>query len=103
MFQWLERLTSQHDVVDSNPTSSPEIVPSGLDVFVANTEGRNITHNGSASANNYPTLLFFPDWYPNEPNNNVGMEDCVIMERTRQWTWNDLYCLRRVYYICEQA
>ena len=54
--------------------------------------------------------ISFTNWYPGEPNNNAGSEDCVELMNKVSWVndvdasgkWNDLDCSdSSCYYICE--
>ena len=36
-----------------------------------------------------------------EPNDSLGMEDCVTLGRFGDYTWNDATCSNLAHYICE--
>ncbi|KAL4218981.1 hypothetical protein ACF0H5_021567 [Mactra antiquata] len=40
-------------------------------------------------------------WYPGEPNQNGGEEDCLSFYTRYNFAWNDEHCDRPEYYICE--
>ncbi|XP_071399625.1 CD209 antigen-like protein E [Centroberyx affinis] len=51
------------------------------------------------------TSLTIEFWYPLQPNNSGGGEDCVefYIGDLANRGWNDLSCLARNYWICERA
>ncbi|XP_063419080.1 C-type lectin domain family 17, member A-like [Mytilus trossulus] len=46
------------------------------------------------------THVTYDNFDSNEPNNNNGIEDCIIVRN--DGTWNDYICNRTLYYICEK-
>ena len=44
----------------------------------------------------------YTDWYPNEPNQSGGEEDCMTFFPNVNFHWNDEGCEMQEFYICEQ-
>ncbi|CAG5124222.1 unnamed protein product [Candidula unifasciata] len=42
----------------------------------------------------------FVDWVPGEPNDSSG-QDCLILDRQNEYSWDDYSCNMAVYFICE--
>jgi len=49
------------------------------------------------------TSLSYGNWYPGEPNNNGGEENCVDMYVPRDGKWNDYRCDHTLPSICEMG
>ena len=48
------------------------------------------------------SLAVYLNFDSNEPNNfKGGPEDCVEMDPSRKWKWNDLNCNTSLHYSCE--
>ncbi|KAJ8312126.1 hypothetical protein KUTeg_009499 [Tegillarca granosa] len=45
----------------------------------------------------------FTDWYPSEPNNLNGDQDCAALTRLADFRWDDLRCTEIIYYICKKS
>ena len=46
--------------------------------------------------------FLFSNWYPGEPNNDYGNEDCINMYMSRfKGTWNDKPCDYKLPFICK--
>lgn len=43
----------------------------------------------------------FTDWNPGQPDNAGGHEDCLEIEKTYNYKWNDVVCGTTNGYICE--
>ncbi|XP_046543030.1 C-type lectin-like [Haliotis rubra] len=43
----------------------------------------------------------FTDWARGEPNNSNGGENCVQLDRSHSYQWNDALCHNRNHFICE--
>ncbi|NXO00783.1 MRC1 protein, partial [Rhinopomastus cyanomelas] len=43
----------------------------------------------------------YENWDEDEPNNNEGLEHCVMINRSPQMRWNDLRCENLLNWICE--
>ncbi|KAJ8312831.1 hypothetical protein KUTeg_010204 [Tegillarca granosa] len=48
-------------------------------------------------------ILVFTDWYPSEPNNLNGDQDCAAITRSADFRWDDLSCTALIYYICKKS
>lgn len=46
--------------------------------------------------------MIFTDWAPNQPDNNGGVEHCIMMWGTTGMQWNDASCDFQAYFICER-
>lgn len=40
-------------------------------------------------------------WYPGEPNQSAGEEDCLAFYTRYHFAWNDEHCNKPMPYICE--
>lgn len=49
----------------------------------------------------FPTQVIYENWDEDEPNNDKGIERCVMFNRSPQMRWNDLYCEYLLNWICE--
>lgn len=48
--------------------------------------------------------MHYQSWYPREPNNQGGHENCVEFVYDRAlFGWNDINCMREFYVMCEQS
>ncbi|XP_052763180.1 perlucin-like [Mya arenaria] len=45
--------------------------------------------------------LTFTDWFPGEPNNANGVEDCAMFDHNHNFKWNDVACNQQYFSICE--
>ncbi|XP_031470281.1 macrophage mannose receptor 1-like [Phasianus colchicus] len=45
--------------------------------------------------------VIYENWDEDEPNNDKGIEHCVMFNRSPQMRWNDLYCEHLLNWICE--
>ncbi|CAC5425072.1 unnamed protein product [Mytilus coruscus] len=43
----------------------------------------------------------FTDWHSGQPDNAAGNEDCLHIEKTLLYKWNDIDCNTYMAYICE--
>ncbi|XP_076070872.1 perlucin-like protein [Mytilus galloprovincialis] len=41
------------------------------------------------------------DWYPGQPSNSGGNQDCLEMRKSHNYQWNDIMCSTTNGYICE--
>ena len=57
------------------------------------SEGYFVWEDGSSTT--------YTNWELDEPNNLDGGEDCVVLNRFVDQTWNDEKCSHSFYYICE--
>lgn len=47
------------------------------------------------------TSTGYSNWQQGQPDNNDGVENCVNLEDTFHWRWNDLSCRINQNYVCE--
>ena len=67
------------------------------------TAGNDIQKEGTfVWAGSNDLITDYSDWYPTEPNQNGGEEDCVAFFPLLNYQWNDEHCDRREFFICEQ-
>ncbi|XP_063404339.1 perlucin-like [Mytilus trossulus] len=45
--------------------------------------------------------LSYTNWYPTEPNNQNGKENCLEIKSHRANGWNDIDCSHELNFICE--
>ncbi|KAL4237890.1 Collectin-12 [Mactra antiquata] len=45
----------------------------------------------------------FTDWMPGQPNNYQRAQECMALDGTHSYMWNDADCKTNYYYICEQS
>ncbi|XP_060562828.1 lactose-binding lectin l-2-like [Ruditapes philippinarum] len=53
-------------------------------------------------SNRHLTSTGYQNWYPGEPNNNKGEENCVNIAPDTGGQWNDIPCFSQRKYICEK-
>ncbi|XP_052085772.1 perlucin-like protein [Mytilus californianus] len=46
--------------------------------------------------------LDYSNWFPGEPNNSNGQEDCLLTGGVYNTFWNDSPCSNQIKYICEK-
>ncbi|CAG2209280.1 unnamed protein product [Mytilus edulis] len=46
--------------------------------------------------------LDYSNWFPGEPNNSNGQEDCLLTGGVYKTFWNDSPCSNQIKYICEK-
>ena len=47
------------------------------------------------------SLITYTDWYPGEPNNSAGNDDCVMFYNYYDGKWNDYPCTYSDCSVCE--
>ncbi|KAL4218980.1 hypothetical protein ACF0H5_021566 [Mactra antiquata] len=65
------------------------------------TFGNDIHFEASWNWGETPFKITTTFWYPGEPNQNGGEEDCLSFYTRYNFAWNDEHCDRPEYYICE--
>ncbi|XP_066270603.1 perlucin-like isoform X2 [Branchiostoma lanceolatum] len=50
------------------------------------------------------TAVTYTNWYPGQPNNLRGNQDCGLMwHRDQGYRWNDDFCNKKKFFICEKT
>ena len=74
-------------------------------------EGYFITINDIADEGNFTWTtndngtipVTYSDWNTNQPNDNLGKEDCGEIRRSIHYHWNDRSCSDKIAFICMKA
>ena len=44
----------------------------------------------------------YTDWYPGQPDDTAGAEDCAVLQPEDQYHWNDVSCVSKNRPLCEK-
>ena len=44
----------------------------------------------------------YTDWFPGQPDDSSGSEDCAVLEPADQFHWNDISCVHKHRPLCEK-
>ena len=45
----------------------------------------------------------FNNWWPGQPDNSRGVQDCLLMYKNRNYTWDDSHCDGQASFVCQTA
>ena len=73
----------------------------GNEVWIGGTDAAS---EGTWVWSPFNTPLSYTNWYPGEPNNSGGAEDCLHFNtHNAPGKWNDKNCTRTMKYVCQTA